>query len=59
MALIQRVQDILLKPRQTWPTIAQEPASVASIYNGYLIYLAAIPATENPRSATLITIEAK
>ena len=25
MTLIQRVQDILLKPRQTWPVIAQEP----------------------------------
>jgi hypothetical protein len=44
MALIQRVQDILLKPKDTWPAIAQEPASVASIYNNYLIYLAAIPA---------------
>ena len=44
MALIQRVQDILLKPKETWPAIAQEPASVASIYNGYVIYLAAIPA---------------
>lgn len=44
MALIQRVQDILLRPRQTWPTIAEEPATVTSIYNGYLIYLAAIPA---------------
>jgi hypothetical protein len=44
MALIQRVQDILLKPKETWPTIAQEPASVASIYNSYVIYLAAIPA---------------
>ena len=44
MALIQRVQDILLKPKDTWPAIAQETASVGSIYNGYLIYLAAIPA---------------
>jgi hypothetical protein len=44
MNLIQRVQDILLKPQQTWPTIAQEPSDVASIYTGYLIYLAAIPA---------------
>lgn len=44
MALIQRVQDILLKPKDTWPAIAQEPASVGSIYNGYVIYLAAIPA---------------
>jgi hypothetical protein len=44
MALIQRVQDILLKPKETWPAIAQEPATVASIYNNYVIYLAAIPA---------------
>lgn len=44
MAWIQRVQDILLKPKETWPAIAQEPASVASIYNNWLIYLAAIPA---------------
>lgn len=44
MSLIQRVQDILLKPKDTWPAIAQEPASVASIYNNYVIYLAAIPA---------------
>lgn len=44
MGLIQRVQDILLKPKETWPAIAQEPASVASIYNNYVIYLAAIPA---------------
>lgn len=44
MALIQRVQDILLKPKETWPAIAQEPASVASIYNNWVIYLAAIPA---------------
>lgn len=44
MALIQRVQDILLKPKATWPAIAQEPASVASVYNSYVIYLAAIPA---------------
>jgi hypothetical protein len=44
MTPIQRVQDILLRPQQTWPVIAQEPASTASIYNGYVVYLAAIPA---------------
>jgi len=44
MNLIQRVQDILLKPKETWPTIAQEPATVASIYQTYLVFLAAIPA---------------
>lgn len=44
MPLIQRVQDILLKPKDTWPAIAAEPADVGSIYKNYLIYLAAIPA---------------
>ena len=44
MNLIQRVQDILLKPKETWPTIASEPADTASVYTTYLIFLAAIPA---------------
>ena len=44
MSLIQRVQDILLRPRQTWPTIAIEPADTASVYSSYVIFLAAIPA---------------
>lgn len=43
MNLIQRVQDILLKPKQTWPVIAAEPATQASIYKGYVLILAAIP----------------
>lgn len=44
MNLIQRVQDILLKPKQTWPVIAAEPATVASIYQNWLLILAAVPA---------------
>ncbi|MGH8796089.1 MAG: YIP1 family protein [Caldimonas sp.] len=44
MFLIQRVQDILLRPRQTWPAIAAEPGDTASIYSGYVVFLAAIPA---------------
>jgi hypothetical protein len=44
MNLIQRVTDILLKPKDTWRTIAQEQSDVASIYSGYLVFLAAIPA---------------
>ncbi len=44
MSLIQRVQDILLRPRQTWPAIAAEPGDTASIYSGYVVFLAAIPA---------------
>ncbi|QCB45273.1 Yip1 family protein [Hydrogenophaga sp. PAMC20947] len=44
MNLIQRVQDILLKPKVTWPVIAGEPSDVKAIYTNYLVYLAAIPA---------------
>ncbi len=44
MNLVQRIQDILVKPKETWPAIAQEQADTASIYTNYLIYLAAIPA---------------
>jgi hypothetical protein len=44
MSLIQRIQDILLRPRQTWPVIAAEPADTASLYSGYVVVLAAVPA---------------
>lgn len=44
MNLIERVQAILLKPRDTWDTIAQESSDTTSIYRDYLVYLAAIPA---------------
>ncbi|HEY9065649.1 MAG TPA: Yip1 family protein [Burkholderiaceae bacterium] len=44
MSLIQRVQDILLKPKETWPIIAGEGGDTASIYSNYVVYLAAIPA---------------
>lgn len=44
MNLIQRVTDILIKPKDTWPVIAQEPADVASVYSRYVVFLALIPA---------------
>lgn len=44
MNIIQRVQDILFKPKETWPAIATETDDIPSIYKNYLIYLAAIPA---------------
>lgn len=44
MNLVDRVQAILLKPKDTWPVIAGEAGDVASIYKTYLVYLAAIPA---------------
>ena len=44
MSLIERVQSILLRPKQTWPVIAAEPADAATIYSRYVVILAAIPA---------------
>src|SRR5258706_14088648 len=54
MSLIQRVQDILLKPKETWPIIAGEGGDTASIYSSYLIYLAAIPAVASFIGLSLI-----
>lgn len=56
MNLVQRVQDILLRPKPTWPAIEQEQADVASIYKGYLVYLAAIPAVAGFIGMTLIGV---
>ena len=44
MNLVERVQAVLLKPRETWPVIESEPGDVASIYRNYLVFLAAVPA---------------
>src|SRR5207248_1712775 len=44
MDLVSRVKGILLNPKSEWATIDTEPASVVSLYTGYIIPLAAIPA---------------
>lgn len=44
MDLVRRVQDILLKPKDTWPAIDAEPADAKGLYTGYLMILALIPA---------------
>src|SRR4051794_33306361 len=42
--LIARVRSILLSPKTEWPVIAAEPATTASLYTGYVLLLAAVPA---------------
>jgi hypothetical protein len=42
MALMDRVKGILLTPKQEWPVINGEQASVGGLYTGYIIPLAAI-----------------
>ena len=44
MSLIDRVQAILLRPKQTWPAISAESADTASLFSNYVAILAAIPA---------------
>ena len=56
MALIDRVQSVLLKPKQTWPAIAAEGGDVASIYTGYVMILAAIPAVAGFIGLTLVGV---
>jgi hypothetical protein len=42
MNVVDRVKNILISPKQEWPTIAAEPATVQSLYVGYIMILAAI-----------------
>ena len=42
MNLFERVKNILLQPRNEWPKIASETATVQSLYAGYILILAAI-----------------
>jgi len=43
-ALLERIKAILLRPKEEWPKIAAEPATVSSLYSDYIVYVAAIPA---------------
>ena len=42
--LTDRVKAILTTPKAEWPLLASEPASVGSLYTGYIMILAALPA---------------
>lgn len=42
--IIARAKALILTPRTEWPVIAAEPATVGSIYSGYVLLLAALPA---------------
>jgi hypothetical protein len=42
--LVARVKGILLKPAETWDEIDREQPSIGSLYTGYVMPLAAIPA---------------
>jgi hypothetical protein len=44
MALVDRVKGILMSPRAEWQVIDAEPATVSSLYTGYIAPLSLIPA---------------
>lgn len=56
MNLVQRIQDILLKPKDTWPAIEAEAGDTTSIYKNYLVYLALVPAVAGFVGMSLIGI---
>jgi hypothetical protein len=43
-SMVNRVKAILVQPKAEWPVIDAEPATVGSLYLGYIVILAAIPA---------------
>jgi hypothetical protein len=44
MNLVDRVKNILLTPKTEWPVIAAEQTDIKTLYVGYIMILAAIPA---------------
>jgi hypothetical protein len=42
-ALFARVKGILLQPKDEWPKIDAEPATIGGIYSNYVVYLVAVP----------------
>jgi len=42
--LLERIKNIILTPRTEWPVIQTEPTSVAQLYSGYVMPMAAFAA---------------
>ena len=54
--LIERVKGIILSPKTEWEKIAAESADVKSLFTGYAMILAAIPAVCGLIGSTLIGV---
>jgi len=54
MNIVDRVKNILMTPKTEWPVIAQEQTDIKTLYLGYIMILAAIPAIAGVISALLI-----
>ncbi|MPT46901.1 MAG: YIP1 family protein [Sphingobium sp.] len=42
--LVDRVKNIILRPKESWPVIDREATSISGLYASYAVILAAIPA---------------
>ncbi len=42
--VIERVKQIILKPRDTWETISKEEITIPDLFKNYLLILAVVPA---------------
>jgi len=45
--IIERIKQIILKPKETWEIIKTEEATIQGLFKEYLIILAAVPAIAN------------
>lgn len=53
-SMIQRIKDIILKPKDTWPQIKAETTTLAQVFTGYAMILAALPAIFGLLGFTLV-----
>ena len=44
MNIVERAKNLVMKPREEWAVIDEEPHTVQGLYTGYVMILAAIPA---------------
>ena len=56
MSLVDRAKAILLTPQKEWPVIEAESTSPASLYTGYIVPLAAVPAVSSLIGLTVFGI---
>lgn len=54
MKIVERVKEIILKPKEAWEKIKGEEMSIVGLYTSYAVILAAIPAIANFIGSTII-----
>ncbi len=56
MDLVEKIPDILFRPREAWPEIGRERAAIKDLYESYAAILAAIPAVAQLIGMTVVGI---